>query len=107
MDRRRFLLTSVAGALAAPRAVEAQQPSRIAFLFPRSCSALPTVTLAVDRAIMSGLTRAGVSDKGDLLPELPVLLRKEIALFALQRRLPTVAGDRCLHGEAPSRCQTS
>jgi putative ABC transport system substrate-binding protein len=29
-----------------------------------------------------------------LLPELSVLLRREIALLALQRRLPTVAGDR-------------
>ena len=66
MDRRRFLLTSLAGALAGPAAAEAQQPSRIAFLCPRSCSALPNVTLAVDRAFMSGLTRAGVSGKGDL-----------------------------------------
>ena len=43
MDRRRFLLTSLAGALVAPHAAETQRPSRIAFLCPRSCSALPNV----------------------------------------------------------------
>jgi putative ABC transport system substrate-binding protein len=32
MDRRRFLLTSVAGALAVPLAVEAQQPDRVRVL---------------------------------------------------------------------------
>jgi hypothetical protein len=30
VDRRRFLLTSLAGALAAPRGADAQQPTKIA-----------------------------------------------------------------------------
>jgi putative ABC transport system substrate-binding protein len=66
MDRRRFLLTSLAGALAGPLAARAQQPRRIAFLCPISCSNLPHVVLAGDRAFMSGLTRAGFSGGGDL-----------------------------------------
>jgi hypothetical protein len=66
MDRRGFLLTSLAGALVAPLAAGAQQPRRIAFLCPISCSNLPHVVLAGDRAFMSGLTRAGFSGGGDL-----------------------------------------
>jgi len=65
MDRRRFLLTSLAGAVDVPLAAGAQQPRRIAFLCPISCSTLPHVMMAGDRAFLSGLTRAGFSG-GDL-----------------------------------------
>jgi hypothetical protein len=61
MNRRRFLLTSLGGTFAWPLAAGAQQPRRIAFLCPISCSNLPHVVLAGDRAFMRGLTRAGFS----------------------------------------------
>jgi putative ABC transport system substrate-binding protein len=64
--RAALALAIVLALLAAPLAAGAQQPSRIAFLCPRSCSVLPNVTFAPDRAFMSGLGRAGVSDKGVL-----------------------------------------
>ena len=66
MERRTFLAMVSGGLLAAPLAAGAQQPRRIAFLCPISCSNLPSVTLAGDRAFMSGLTRAGLSGAGDL-----------------------------------------
>jgi hypothetical protein len=66
MDRRRFLVTSVAGVFGAPLVAKARQPRRIAFLCPISCSNLSSVTFAGDRAFMSGLTRAGLSGGGDL-----------------------------------------
>lgn len=65
IDRRAFLVGSPAISVAPPLAAEAQQPRRIAFLCPISCSTLPHVVTAGDRAFLSGLTRAGFSG-GDL-----------------------------------------
>ena len=65
IDRRRFLV-AVAGAVATPLAAGAQQPRRIAFLCPVSCSNLPNVVLPADHAFIRGLTRAGFSAGGDL-----------------------------------------
>jgi putative ABC transport system substrate-binding protein len=55
VDRRRFLLTSLAGVLAAPLAAEGQQTKRIAFLCPTSCSNLPNPIRPEDQAFLRGL----------------------------------------------------
>jgi putative ABC transport system substrate-binding protein len=55
VDRRRFLLTSLAGVLAAPLAAEGQQTKRIAFLCPTSCSNLPNPISPEDQAFLRGL----------------------------------------------------
>ena len=59
MDRRRFLLTSLATVVDGPRVANAQGPRRIAFLCPGSCSNLPSVYFSGDQAFMKGLERAG------------------------------------------------
>ena len=73
MDRRRFLLTSVAcaagpvaggalGMLAAPVPANGQQPAKlrkIAFLCSDSCTTLPSTAFPGDQAFVRGLERAG------------------------------------------------
>jgi putative tryptophan/tyrosine transport system substrate-binding protein len=49
MDRRRFLLTSLAGVLAAPLAAEAQQPRRIAYITATTLS--PTIVKDLEDAL--------------------------------------------------------
>jgi hypothetical protein len=68
MDRRRFLLTSLAGVLAAPLAVGAQQAgtvNRIGYLGPTSASAIPRQLKALQDGLQELLSYASGS-----LPEI-------------------------------------
>src|ERR1700741_1853174 len=65
MDRRRFLLTSLAGACGflPPRSTEGQQPPknarRVAFLCLDSCTSLPAAVYPADEAFLRRLAQAG------------------------------------------------
>jgi putative ABC transport system substrate-binding protein len=59
MDRRRFLLTSLAGAFAVPLAAGAQPQGKLAFLCPGNCSNLPNLIGPRDQGFLAGLEQVG------------------------------------------------
>ena len=90
MDRRRFLLTSLAGVLAAPIAVEAQQAGKL----PRVGyvqAELPALA-PLHRAFIAGLRDRGWSDGRNVAidwrrrdEEIPDLVRLNVDVMVLPR----------------------
>jgi ABC-type uncharacterized transport system substrate-binding protein len=107
MDRRRFLLTSLAGALAAPLAAEAQQPAKVAhigFLGATSASAWASQVAALraglrDLGYMEGLNLViefrWAEGKYDRLPDLAAeLVRLRVDLLLTYGTPGTLAAKR-------------
>src|SRR5262249_28009206 len=59
MDRRRFLLISLGGTLAAPLAPGAQPQGKLAFLCPANCPNLPNLLGPRDKGFLAGLEQVG------------------------------------------------
>jgi putative ABC transport system substrate-binding protein len=92
MDRRRFLLTSLAGALAAPLAVEAQpavKVQRIGFLGPRSAPE----TLPFLEAFRQGLSELGWAEGRNIVIEYRFAEGKDSRLPDLAAELAQVRAD--------------
>jgi putative tryptophan/tyrosine transport system substrate-binding protein len=103
MDRRRFLLTSLAGALAGPLAAEAQKAGRIyrlGFLGQTSAPDLARQT----GALRQGLRDLGYEVGGNLVIEYRWAERKLDRLPALASELVSLNVDAIVtHGSAGSR----
>jgi putative tryptophan/tyrosine transport system substrate-binding protein len=89
MDRRRFLLTSLAGALAAPLAAEAQQPGKVYRVGILTNKASEPAEARLWQAFRQGLRERGWIDGGNLLIE----FREAEGNYA---RLPELAADLAL-----------
>jgi putative tryptophan/tyrosine transport system substrate-binding protein len=86
MDRRRFLLTSLAGALAAPRAAEAQQPGKVYRVGILTNKASDPAEARLWQAFRSGLRERGWIEGQNILIEFR-------AAEGNTARLPELAAD--------------
>jgi putative ABC transport system substrate-binding protein len=94
VDRRRFLLTSLAGALAAPVASEAQQPGKVHRLGILSPGALPDPSVATSPNLVPvALRELGYIDGQNLVLERRFAAGKIDRLSALARELVELRVD--------------
>jgi putative ABC transport system substrate-binding protein len=93
VDRRRFLLTSLAGALAAPRGADAQQPTKIARIGYLTTADVATAPHHLREAFLKGLRDLGYVEGRNLVIEYRSAEGKVERLPALAAELVSLKVD--------------